>query len=242
MTPGLLDLPAPLLEWIDQRLSAVFPAPVAIALWAVVTGIVCLELYRILSPQERIERLKQETRVAQQQLSEYDGEFDGAWPLIRHLLRASLERVGIVLPATLVAAYPVLAVLVWMSNSYGYFFPDEASDVPVEAEAPLVAQWLNGDGGGSPHVRATTPDGEIVIDEPLIAPVPVLHKREWWNWLFANPAGYLPPDAPIERIGIGLPKRQVIAAGPDWLRGWEAVFVPVMFVAALVYKSVRRIH
>lgn len=230
-----------MLDWVDERLAGVLPPVVTIALWALVAGIVCLELYRIVSPQERIEGLKQETRSAQRELSSYDGELDGAWPLIGHLLGVSLKRVGIVLPATLVAAYPIIAVLVWMSNSYGYYFPvDEA--VPVETPAPLEARWFPGASAESPKVQARGPDGEIVVDIPVTAPVPMLHKHQWWNWLIANPAGYLPSDAPVERIGIELPKRQIIRAGPWWLRGWEAVFVPVLFVSALAYKSARRIH
>jgi hypothetical protein len=241
LTPGLFDLPAPLLEWVDQRLSAFLPAPVTIALWAVVAGIVCLELYRVVSPQQRIEQLKGENRAAQQRLSAYDGDFEGAWLLIRELLGVSLKRVGIVLPATLVAAYPVLAVLVWMSNSYGYYFPQDESRVSVQTPAPLEARWISGD-GTAPQVEARAPGGELVLEQPVPAPVPVLHKRQWWNWLIANPAGYLPADAPVERVAIELPKRQVIDAGPAWLRGWEPLFVAVLFVSALAYKSARRIH
>lgn len=241
MTAGLFDLPAPLLDWIDERLAAAFPPAVVIALWAVAAGIVCLELYRIVSPQERIDHLKQEGRAAQRELSSYDGELEGAWPLIRHMLGVSLKRVGIVLPATLIGAYPVLAVLVWMSNTYGYYFPGDDS-VAVDAPAPIEAEWLSGSPAQSPRVQARKPGGEVVLEIPVSAPVPVLHKREWWNWLIANPAGYLPPDAPVEQIGIELPRREIIPAGPSWLRGWEAVFLPVLFIAALAYKSARRIH
>jgi hypothetical protein len=241
LIPGLLDLPAPLLEWTDERLSAVLPAPFIIALWAAIAGIVCLELYRLVSPQARIEDLKAEARAAQNRLSGYDGAFEGAWPLIRNLLGVSLKRVGIVLPATLVGAYPVLAVLVWMSTSYGHYFPADDAAVPVETDAPLDARLVRAD-GQEPRVEARAPDGEVLLEQPLPAPVTVLHKREWWNWLVGNPAGYLPPDAPVESIRIGLPRLEVIHRGPAWLRGWEAVFVPVLFVAALAYKSARRIH
>jgi hypothetical protein len=59
--------------------------------------------------------------------------------------------------------------------------------------------------------------------------------------LIANPAGYLPADAPVDEIVVNLPERSLFAGGPEWLRGWEAVFLPVLFIAALVYKSVRHI-
>lgn len=241
MSRGLFDLPAPLFDWVDRHLFASLPAAAAVAVWALLAGVATMELYRLLSPQARIERLKHATREAQQRLSAYDGDLDGAWPLIRRLLGVSLQRVAIVLPATLVAAYPVIAVLVWASNTWGHHFPDDPGSVAVTAEAPFDARWVAA-AGEAPHVQARTPGGELVLDRPVAVPVTVLHKREWWNWLVGNPAGYLPADAPVERIDIDLPRRELFAAGPAWLRGWEAVFIPVLFVSALAYKAIRRIH
>ncbi|HEX5766400.1 MAG TPA: hypothetical protein VFY27_12585, partial [Woeseiaceae bacterium] len=123
MTLGLFDLPAPLLAWADEWITSVIPAPLSIALWAVLGGVVCLELYRVISPQERITRIKRDARSAQEELAAYDGEMEGAWPLMKSMLGLSLKRVGIVIPATLLAAYPVIALLVWMSSAYGHVFP-----------------------------------------------------------------------------------------------------------------------
>lgn len=240
--PGLFDLPAPLLQWIDDRLSGFIPAPVLIALWAVVGAILCLELYCLVSPQRKITRIKQEASAAQQQLAGFDGEFADGWPLIKNLLGLSLKRVGIVLPATLIGAYPILALLVWMSNSYGHHFPAPDQDVAVDIAAPLQARWVDGDDSAMPRVQARGPDGRLALEIPVAAPVPVVHKRVWWNWLMANPAGYLPPDAPVDEIRIHLPDRELFAAGPGWLRGWEVVFIPVLFIAALAYKSARHIE
>jgi hypothetical protein len=241
MTPGLFDLPAPLLQWIDDRVSNVFPAPVSIAAWAVLAGIVCLELYRVTSPQKRIGRIKQEAKAAQQELSSYDGEMDGAWPLMKSMLSLSLTRVGIVIPATLLAAYPVLALLVWMSSAYGHVFPARGQRVAVDVAAPLEGRWLQGDIGQPPRVQARQPDGRVILELPLAAAVPILHKRQWWNRLMENPAGYLPDDAPVDEVRIDLPRRELHAIGPSWMRGWEAIFLPVLFIAALTYKIVRRI-
>jgi len=241
MTLGLFDLPAPLLQWIDDRVSSVFPAPVSIAAWAVLAGIVCLELYRVTSPQKRIGRIKQEAKAAQQELSSYDGEMEGAWPLMKSMLSLSLTRVGIVIPATLLAAYPVVALLVWMSGAYGHVFPARGQRVAVDVEAPLEGRWLPGGIGQPPQVQARQPDGRVILDLPLAAAVPILHKRQWWNRLMENPAGYLPDDAPVDEVRIDLPRRELHAIGPSWMRGWEAIFLPVLFIAALTYKIVRRI-
>jgi len=240
MTLGLFDLPAPLLEWADQRITSVIPAPLSIALWAVIGGVVCLELYRVISPQERITRIKRDARTAQEELAAYDGEMEGAWPLMKSMLGLSLKRVGIVIPATLLAAYPVIALLVWMSSAYGHVFPAHDEQVKVDVALPLTGQLLNS-GNGVRHIEASGPGGDVLLDVPLAAPVPVVHKRQWWNWLMENPAGYLPDDAPVDEIRVGLPRRELVSMGPSWMRGWEAIFLPVLFVAALGYKTARHI-
>lgn len=241
MTPGLFDVPAPLLQWLDDRLTTIVPAPIAVGLWAAVGAVVCMELYRVVSPQSRINEVKQDAAAAQQALSSYDGEFQGAAPLIRRLLALSLKRVGIVVPATLVAAVPIVVLLVWLSNSYGHRFPRPDEQVAVDVPSPLEARWIAGSVAEPSRVRAFEPDGRVILDLPVPAAVPVLHKRLWWNWLIGNPAGYLPDDAPFGEMRLHFPRRELLSAGPSWLRGWEAVFLPVLFIVALAYKSARRI-
>jgi hypothetical protein len=241
MTLGLFDLPAPLLQWIDNGLTAFIPVPVTVGIWAAAGAILSMELYRVLSPQQRIGRIKQEASAAQGQLSDYDGELEGAWPLIKNMLGLSLRRVGIVIPATLAAAYPVLALLAWLSNSYGHQFPEQGEEAVVEIAEPFQARWIGPDDDALPRIQALRPDGQVALDIPVTAPVPVIHKRVWWNRLIENPAGYLPDDAPFDEIRTGVPGRELFVAGPTWLRGWEAVFLPVLFLVAIGYKSARRI-
>jgi hypothetical protein len=71
---------------------------------------------------------------------------------------------------------------------------------------------------------------------PLPVPVPTVHKRQWWNALFGNPAGYLPGNARVERVEIDLPPKQVLAFGPSWLRSWEFVYLTVLLVSSIVIK------
>ena len=54
MTAGLFDLPAPLLEWLDDRLTVIVPPAVSVAIWAAVAAVLSLELYRLVSPQAKI--------------------------------------------------------------------------------------------------------------------------------------------------------------------------------------------
>ena len=40
---------------------------------------------------------------------------------------------------------------------------------------------------------------------PLSAPVPTIHKRQWWNALVGNPLGYLPDSSRLEGIELVCP-------------------------------------
>ena len=55
---GLLDLPAPLFDWVDNRLLSMLPPLARIVLWAVVAAVASLAIYRLFSPQRRIAALK----------------------------------------------------------------------------------------------------------------------------------------------------------------------------------------
>src|SRR3546814_11655026 len=89
---GLLDLPAPLFGWLDGALGHLMPATARLILWGIAAAILSMVLYKALSSQERIAVTKAKAAEARRTLDGYDGEFAGAWPLIRE--RSEERRVG----------------------------------------------------------------------------------------------------------------------------------------------------
>jgi hypothetical protein len=77
---------------------------------------------------------------------------------------------------------------------------------------------------------------DAVVDVSLPNPVPVIHKRQWWNTLLGNPVGYLPSDATVELVRVELPRKEYLATGPQWMRGWEALFFGVLLAVSLGLK------
>ena len=114
----LLDFPAPVFAALDGGMAALLPPLMRLALWALLASVVTMELYRLLSPQARIAELKAEFAAKKQALDAFDGDFEEAWPMMRGMLGAAFKRVGIVLPGTLVAAFPLLLLLVWIDSAY----------------------------------------------------------------------------------------------------------------------------
>ena len=87
-----------------------------------------------------------------------------------------------------------------------------------------------------------TERGEDVIEIPPAHPAPVVHKRQWWNTLIGNPAGYLEPSNPAEAIYLDLPKKQMLPFGPSWMRGWEFLYFLLLIIGSLGWKLIWRIH
>lgn len=236
---GILDLPGPLLQWADS-LMTILPTWMRLAAWGVVGGALSMWLYRLISPQQRIARSREEQLEVRRRLDAFDGELADAWPLIRRLLKLSITQVGRVLGPAVLASLPVLCLLVWMSTAYGHIYPADPPEVRVTPSS-LDARWIAA-GDDPPRILVTDPDRREVADQPLAAPVRVIEKRSWWNVLIGNPAGYLDEKSPAQRLEISLPRQEIIPIGPWWMRGWEIPFFLSLIVASLALKRLLRIH
>jgi hypothetical protein len=244
---GALDWPGLGFNWADQMMQAL-PAPWRLVLWAMVAAALSMAIYRFASPQGRIHQAQRDALRARQALDEYDGEFADAWPLIRAVLKTAMHRIGLVLPGVFLAMLPILVMLVWLSTSYGYRFPDRKDPVAVAAKPSSAG--VNAELSVTPHEAMRPAEHRLLLRDqtgavattiPLQKPVPVVEKHRWWHALIGNPAGYLPDDSAVDRVEIALPQQEMVKLGPSWIRGWEPLFFAVMLAASLAIKRVWRI-
>ncbi|MES1929533.1 hypothetical protein SADO_09764 [Salinisphaera dokdonensis CL-ES53] len=232
---GLFDLPAPLFDLIDAAMANVLPAAARLAIWATVGALLTMFLYKALSPQSRIGTAKREAKDARRQLNEFDGDFADAGPLIKAQFVSAFRHVGLVVPGTLLAILPLLALLLWAETNYGRTLPADGQP-PVIQTVPEGVQtdWQS---DVAPAHLLVSDDGGAIADIEMSAPVGIVTKQPWWHWLAENPLGYLPDDAPVDQVHIELPTLEVIPFGPSWMRSWLFVFIPVMFIVSLlIYK------
>lgn len=238
MNHGLLDVPAPLYGAFDRALTVILPPPARLVVWGVLGALVSVLLYRALSPQRRIAAAKARLLALRRQLDAHDGTFEQALPLLRAHIGASLRHVWLVLPATVLASLPVLTLLIWLAGTYGHRLPEPGQGPPVKvAPAGLDVRWQD-----RPPQVTVLDKGRTVAQVPLTAPVTRVEKRRWWNALVANPIGYLPSDGPVRRVHIALEPRRYLDFGPDWLRGWAALFMSVLFAASLLTQRLARVE
>ncbi len=253
---GLFDLPSPVLAWADGAAGAVLPPVARLVLWALLGSAVSMALYRLLSSQGKMARLKAEIAGTRGEIAAYDGDLDGMRPLLMRSIGLSLRQVALAVGPAVLASLPLLVLLVWLENAYGFALPQPGETIevrlsPAAADARWQGSGSEGGPGGADHV--VWPDdgsamvlvdglGHTLLSLPPPAAVPVIHKRLWWNALIGNPLGYLPEESPVDEIEIELPRQRHLDAGPSWLGRWETVFFTVLVLASVAIKVVFHIH
>lgn len=240
---GLLDPPQSVLSWLDASAAKMLAPQARVVCWALIGAVLATEIYRRFSPQHRLAELKLAFRDTERRLHEVSDSLSEAWPLIRQMLQLSLERLRLVVPATLWTGAPVLVLLLWMNASYGHRFPTPEESVAVAVSEPGYRGFWHRDTADDSGVAVVTgPSGAIVTRISPAAAIPRIEKWRPWNLLIGNPAGYLPAEAPIAGIEITFPRRELWPIGPDWIRGWEFTFLLLLFLFAMTFKKIRKIE
>ena len=253
MTMGLLDLPAPLFDALDNFAADLhFPALLRILAYACACAWIGMHLYRRFSDQPRLLALRAEIAVVQSALARHAGGFAELASLIRRNLSLSLRQLGLTLAPALLASLPLLLVLPWLSNRFDYESPAPGILVSVCVQPPSAATTLHWQAAQaiaheSGCWRLTWPKaGEIagltnadsLVLHAFVAPAhsAFIYKYTKYNWLIGNPDGYLPATAAADRLAITLRPREVFPFGPAWLRGWETWYFGTLALVSLALK------
>jgi uncharacterized membrane protein (DUF106 family) len=253
---GLIDLPALLFSSIDDVLALYVPVVLRLMLWGILGGWLTMLLYRRFSKQERIAQVKKQQKEQQKVMMDFEGEFDELLPLIRSTLGLGFRQLRLALGPALLASLPVLVIVVWVAGQFAYQSPAPADVIkftalpevderyrwsPSQTRDASFSGWLV-EWPEESQSALLAIDGEPVLTLPLEQNIAVIHKQQWWNFLVANPLGYLPENSTIEQITIGLPERQVLNFGPGWVRGWVFTFFLTFLLSSVAFKFVLRIE
>ncbi|MDH5583542.1 MAG: hypothetical protein OEY82_06750, partial [Gammaproteobacteria bacterium] len=84
--------------------------------------------------------------------------------------------------------------------------------------------------------------GQQQLSLPTAAPASTIHRRLWWNYLFANPAGYLDANTSIGRFEINASPQLILNWGPGWMRGWLFAFMVFLVLFSVAIKVVWKIE
>ena len=251
---GLFDLAAPVFGAVDGVLALALPSVVRLLLWGVFAGWLTMVVYRRLSNQEKISALKQEQKERQAEITAFDGDFDELTPLIFATLKLGFRQLGLAIGPALLASIPVLFLVAWVAGAFGHDLPEAGDAISVSTTPPdsllsfePTVSVQPAEGGwlvtwpGEGETVVLSQHGEALLSLPTEAAVPVIHQKVWWNWLFANPLGYLPDGAELLQIDLAMTPQQFLPFGPGWMRGWMFLFFSTFLVFSVVFKFVLKI-
>lgn len=232
---SFFDLPAPLFSVIDRSFASVGGGSLRLALWAVVSSVVCMGIYRLTSNQKQIETLKKDIATAKASFNENPpDDMAAAMAASRHMLMLSLKQIGKSLGPTLLSGLPVIFVFAFLANTYSY-------DAPVNG-AELQASYVHADGLVEQRSVTWPVKDEAIIPGTVPGVSAVIYPRDWTSALFGNPGGDLKDGTGLDHIAIGLTPKTYLSMMPSMLSGWEGLFLILMMTISLVIKFAFRIH
>lgn len=255
---SLFDLLSPALSRIDDVMrEGLGLTPVwRIAVFAALGGAVSMLLFKKLSNQDELAALKRQIKTVQKQLV---GEQHSLKEVLLRNLALTGKQLWLSFWPALLASVPIIFLLAFCSNQFGvaaakagdrvYVTPMGLERSPAEYRWQGVnAQW---DARRSAWTFFAPEDGQTAslmlggqqqLSLPTAAPASTIHRRLWWNYLFANPAGYLDANTSIGRFEINASPQLILNWGPGWMRGWLFAFMVFLVLFSVAIKVVWKIE
>lgn len=257
---ALLDILNPALAAVDRGLQGLSLAPLwRIVIFAALGAIVSMLLFKKFSNQAALAALKQDIRQVQSDLVRSNDASRQLAYTVRQNLKLTGRQLWLSFWPALLASIPILFLLVFCSNQFGvqaaepgsrvYVTPTGLQDSPAAFEWRGVnAQWDARKAAWTFYRPETGQTASLFFENreqfslPPAVPTRVLHKKQWWNVLVANPAGYLHDAAVLASVEFNTPTQVIIDWGPGWMRGWLFAFMVFLVVFSIAIKILWKIH
>jgi len=258
---ALFDLLSPALKWLDDLLrDGLALAPVwRIAVFAALGSVASMSLFKALSDQAALAELKRQIRAVQKELARPATQSRKLKEVIQQNLKLTIKQMWLSLWPALIASVPLLFLLAFCSNAFGVTTPQAGFRVTVTPQdmngSASEYQWQGVNAQWDARKNAWTfyqpgpgqsaslmLGGQKQLTLPTVVATRVIHRKHWWNYLIANPAGYLDANLNIGQFVFNTPIQVIIDWGPGWMRGWLFAFMLFLVLFSIVIKLVWKIH
>lgn len=237
---ALFDLLAPVLSSIDKFIEPFTNSFIRISFWALVSALITTIVFKKLSNPKNISHLKTKLKAMQAELNQHDGEFSELKTLAIDTIKLSIKRMGLSFLPAMLASIPIVFVLTYLSNKYELAHPKDNEIVPIKItwenlkENNQISIIQNNKLLNSGNITSFSwqekntrlvnlSDGQDIITIPF--PISsIVHKKQWWNTLIGNPAGYLDEKSQVSSVEFSFKHQEIIYFGPEWVRGWLFIF------------------
>ena len=224
---ALLDILSPALAALDRGLQSLSVAPLwRIAIFAALGAMVSMWLFKKYSNQDALAALKRDIRQVQNDLVRSNDASRQLTQTVRQNLKLTGRQLWLSFWPALLASIPLLFLLAFCSNQFGVHAAEAGSRVyvtPVGLQGtPAAFEWHDVNAQWDARKAAWTfyqpeagQSASLFFENreqfslPTAVPTQVLHKKQWWNVLIANPAGYLDDEAALASIEFNTPTQVI---------------------------------
>lgn len=257
---GFFDLPSPIFSFIDSYLSIILGAFPRVVVWGTAGAMTSMLIYRLLSKQQALSELKAQSKKLHQKINSFEGDFTELLPLIGQNLGLSFKRLWKTFIPAMIAGMPLLFLIVWCSNQFSHDMPATGDRITIRLDhgSPYYqkSQWVPDKdtlllsavtGWDVPWPSENNPaklqiNNQTILSLPSSITTPIFHKRQWWNTLIMNPAGYLNADSQVDIVYVDFPQHELFQFGPGWFKSWWFSFFTTMIMVSLILKIRLSIH
>ena len=249
---GLFDALTPFWSTIDGLLEPFSNSFIRISFWALISALVSSLVFKKLSSPEKISQLKIKLKNMQNQLNQHDGDFSELKGLAIGTIKLSIKRMVLTFIPALLASIPILFILTFLSNHYELQQPQLNENIRLSIdwgnnqsqELALMQSSKTIKSGTIQTINWPSSDNPInlinAIDKSKIMTFPfdtsnIIHKKQWWNSLIGNPAGYLVNNNNINSISFDFKTQQIIKFGPLWVRSWLFIYFFMTFTFSIIF-------
>jgi|GEM_PF-1867856 len=248
MSLGFFDLLTPALTAFDVWLESFVPLVGRLLIWSLISAAISLWIFKILSNPGKSTAIKVELKATQKELNNHDGEFSELKQLALKSIALSLKRIRVTLFPAIISMLPIIFILVFLSNRFDFQTPQSGDLIQytVDWQNPghvATVSWLSINSQINTEVLTWPSEGdafELVVNgksEGVTVPislVPMIHKKQWWNMLFANPAGYLSDESLLSSIHFEFKPQEPGKLLGKYFDDWKWPYFIMVFIFSIV--------
>ena len=244
-----------LFEWLNPVFGLVdsvvgfLPDNGRIFVLGLIGGLVSMYIFKLVSPQDKLKALAEETKALSARIS--SGEA-GAGALFKTHMKASMKRLALAIPGTLVSALPLLFIMGYLHAEYTLdpvrdkelmaVLIDDPDQIQVEGGQKLAAGWVVvwPDEGETVTINNEAGDPVFVIRHDtkpgLVSQSGIL------TFIFGAQAGSLADDAGVEDFYLETSNQALLLEALRFPFQWLIAFMLGAMISSLTLKSVLRIY
>ena len=254
----MINLLFPVIDKIDYWISLGLPFIYRNLFWGLIAGSLAFIIYAFFSNQSLIKDIKNEIKSVRQKMFDPALENKADYNILaKRNLTLSFKLLGKIFLPAILSIIPVLIMAIWydMHHSYSIPFNQDKIHITVEPEETnlfispknIVSEDSNGNIFLQPQdetdsVTIYVNNDIIYAGQPFSAPIPLITKQKWWNFILNDEIGYITKESSVRMLYIHYPEKVIFKKMPDIINGWELLFFVGIFISAIPLRIIFKIQ